>query len=492
MQLVEPTLFRKRISLNTTEPPEPATAGISRYQIFVCGLALATLFHMANKNSFTNGLHHFLLTAAALLLLQKSSSIARLVFFLTLQLYEAFKMMPQVSNHWIFTTFVNLTLVQVLFSEVIRSRSFRVSKHRFFETAAPILRIELIILYFFAVFHKLNSGFFATDVSCAADFFKAQVPQWLLPATDAVVWFNIYGTLVIESLIPLLLVFRKTRNLGLFIGFAFHCLLAFNPLNGFYDFSSIVFALYFVFTDASFTERVNRFAFRVRQRKNGVKAYLQSLSFSPRNLALFIGLILSIAGGMHLLSKLFPDYFRYVLWTVYSFGVIVLFAQSWLVPSRLPAQERNYFKIARLAFVLMPLVTFLNGLCPYLGLKTENSFSMFSNLRTEGGVTNHYLVPTSVQLFDFQKDVVLIQSSDNPTFQRLAREGKMMTFYTFRQHVQNEKPGRVNYVRNGRPATFSYATASRNDELLQKPSYLLATLLRFRYFRPAGQQPCAH
>ena len=53
-----------------------------------------------------------------------------------------------------------------------------------------------------------------------------------------------------------------------------------------------------------------------------------------------------------------------------------------------------------------PLLVVLNGMCPYLGLKTDSSFAMFSNLRTEPGFANHLVMPHGPQPFGFQGDLV--------------------------------------------------------------------------------------
>ena len=46
-----------------------------------------------------------------------------------------------------------------------------------------------------------------------------------------------------------------------------------------------------------------------------------------------------------------------------------------------------------------------------MGLKTQANYSMFSNLRTEGGQTNHFLVPAGrFFLSDYQNDLVRVES----------------------------------------------------------------------------------
>ena len=56
----------------------------------------------------------------------------------------------------------------------------------------------------------------------------------------------------------------------------------------------------------------------------------------------------------------------------------------------------------------------LNALAPYLGLKTVATWTMFSNLRVEGGRTNHMFIPVSIQIFPFLRDVCLVEQTDQP------------------------------------------------------------------------------
>ena len=58
------------------------------------------------------------------------------------------------------------------------------------------------------------------------------------------------------------------------------------------------------------------------------------------------------------------------------------------------------------------VVLVVNALCPYLGLKTDTSFEMFSGLRTEPGAANHLVVPGSVRVFDAQEPVQVLAATD--------------------------------------------------------------------------------
>ena len=472
---------------NRADTVDNAADDTTRYAIFCVLWAIATLFHMAQSRIYTSQLHYVLLTLAALALILKPVSTLRLLVLIALQLYEVFFRLPDISNHWLFTTFVNLTIIQALLYLLVKQGSFRINKTDFIRIFAPVVRVELLLLYFFVVLHKLNWAFFTPSASCAVLLFKAQHVEALLPDSAALTLANIYLTIVIETLIPVLLCFRKTRNTGLLIGLVFHCIIAFNSYNGFYDFSSMVFAAYFLFTDYKFSNNVLSVYRKLNQKRVAVKQ--QFTRFSVKNIMLWFALF---SGGLLLLrltSKEFGDYSQ-ALWGGYSFLYILIFILS-LSRNYSPRPARS-FALKNASFFLFPLLVFLNGISPYIGLKTESSFAMFSNLRTEGGVTNHLFIPVSTQVFDFQKDMIEVLSSSDPELRQYAAQGKLLTFFQFKNRIADVRPARVTYVRGGQRRTFALATAPPGDELLRKSPALLRKLLRFRLINKVDPQPCQH
>lgn len=57
----------------------------------------------------------------------------------------------------------------------------------------------------------------------------------------------------------------------------------------------------------------------------------------------------------------------------------------------------------------------LNSVSPYLGIKTQATWTMFSNLRVEGGVSNHFLIPSSFQLFGYTSECITVTRTDVPS-----------------------------------------------------------------------------
>ena len=65
-------------------------------------------------------------------------------------------------------------------------------------------------------------------------------------------------------------------------------------------------------------------------------------------------------------------------------------------------------------FWVLPALLVFDGINPYLGLKTDTAFAMYSNLRSEGGRTNHLIWRHPLDLGNYQEDLVQIVESNDP------------------------------------------------------------------------------
>lgn len=470
-------------NLRSDSPP-----GNLQFRVFAILWAIATLFHMAHSSIFNTQLNLALLTLAAFFVIFRPS-LAGFISLIILQLFDAFFRMPFTTNHWIFTAFVNATVLHVLLFLMIRNRSFKVAEGQFFKSFAPVIRLEVIILYFFAVFHKLNSGFFTPTTSCATDLLKAQHIDQVIPLNEEIFAINAWFTLIVEISIPVLLCFRQTRNAGVLIGLIFHCILSYSTYNAFYDFSAMMFAAYFVFLNPAFSIKLSR----VRQRLASAQKSLIN-RFSIPKLLYVIFFTLACLGAIYILNKgmdTSKTVHLYFFWTVYSILFATCFINYVLFGRAIKDNADRRFGMLHWSFMIMPVVVFVNGTLPYIGLKTENSYAMFSNLRTEGGRTNHFIVPARIQVFDFQQDVVEIVYSTDHGLQKLANENKAMVLFEFRNYVNDRKPDTVEYVLNGDNHIFLNGE-STSAKTLGKNPYVLKKLMKFRPFTLEEPQPCAH
>jgi hypothetical protein len=461
-----------------------------QFRIFAVLWAIASLFHMAHSSVFDTSLNFALLTVASLYAIFRPS-LAGFLLMIGLQVFDAFYRMPFTTNHWIFTAFVNITILHCLLYLIVRKRTFQINSGSLLKTFIPLVKIELIVLYFFAVFHKLNTGFFA-DGSCATDLLRAQHLDDFIALSPGFYKLNAYLTLVIESMIPLLLCFGRTRSFGILVGLFFHCVLSYSSYNAFYDFSSMVFAVYFLFTAPDFGLRIAENLARI---KNNILRTISPKDFTVlRLLGLVFGFLMGL-GVVYVLTKKLADsksVHLYFFWTVYSLLYFYLFIKSEYFDKRTSQRIRDkqpVFAIAHWSLLMIPLLVFVNGLSPYFGLKTENSYAMFSNLKTENGSTNHFVMPASFQVFNYQKDVVDVVSSSDPNLQKLANANLSMVWFEFKNYLNEHRPAEVIYIRNGTTEIY------RKDDKSTHPgknNYALAKLMKFRAFNKDGAQPCSH
>ncbi|MES2874036.1 MAG: hypothetical protein V4708_09960 [Bacteroidota bacterium] len=456
---------------------------LTQFKIFTVLWSVATLFHMAYAGVFEEKLNYALLTLAALYVIFKPGNVKGFFILMLLQLYDVFFLLPEVNNHWLFTAFVNLTIIQALIYQLIKQKSFYIDRSRWFELFAPILRFEVLILYFFAVFHKLNSDFLDPQVSCASVLLEAQ-NKFNWPIRSELFALAGYFTLVIETIIPLLLCFKKTRKSGILIGVLFHSVLAYSSYNGYFDFSSMMFALYFLFADRPLS-------FFIAQKYSQLKSVQLFESFSFTKLAVTFFTIVVSLGFLHFLVRLFPefpDFNLYIFWLTYNLVFLYLFVKYYMMKPE--SESTRYFSTPAIAFLIMPIMVFINGMSPYLGLKTESSYSMFSNLRTEGGVSNHYLIPANYQIFNFQKEYVELISSSDAFLQKAANEKSRMVLFHFHRYLLAKKPAKVEYLLNGKKEVY-VASGTGTTRPIPKDFYLFTKLFNFRLYKD-GPQPCGH
>jgi hypothetical protein len=138
----------------------------------------------------------------------------------------------------------------------------------------------------------------------------------------------------------------------------------------------------------------------------------------------------------------------------------------------------------------MITIVLLNGLCPYLGIKTEMSYSMFSNLRTEQGKSNHFLIRKVLHLDGYADDVVTILHSSDPKMQWYADNGFGITFFELRSYASKHKDISLRYLRSG--IRYELTFAGDDPELATPIPILQRKLLGFRPVTLGEQVGCQH
>ncbi len=402
---------------------------------------------------------------------------------------------PDTPNHQLLFAIASATVL-CAFPFAWRRRRGRPGPQAWLESFAPVLRVELLCLYFFGVLQKLNRDYFDTTVSCAVNTFVGVAPAWmdaLATSSQASRTALIIGSLTVESLVPFLLVFGRSRRAGIALAVLFHGFLGMR----FYAFTTGLLAFYALFVSPALWDAA---AARIAERR--ARSPWAARVISPGAAKLMTLLVVAAFGVAGALVDAGAD------------GAAVarigypLAAGAWIALLGLPlawvlgapslaakfADDGPGRLRHALALLIFPALVLFHGFTPYLGLRTVPAFSMFSNLRTEGGLTNHWFMPNrALRIAGFQEDLVTVLSAQDEELLRFARRPRR-TFYDFRLRIQRmaaagKRDIAVSYRRGGELTSLS--AAERDPELMAPVPLWQRKWLKFRPVPIASQRECS-
>lgn len=257
----------------------------------------------------------------------------------------------------------------------------------------------LIALYLVTALHKMNEGWTVPRYSCCTLMLTGVLAlpplRWLLPLVPMGV--APLAATATELTIPLLL-HMQWRQLTAFIGCGFHLVLCqmLSPMSV-YPFSALMAPIY------------------VWVVPDHVGAILEMCRPWVALIAVVFALVSSVWTQL-MASDLavgetpfeYPPYGMWapgVVWCNFAFVAIIT---STVVTKGSP--ERPSVRTRR--GLLPGLATFLLGLCPYLGIRNYPALAMFSNLRTEGGLSNHHFIRDDFDVIGWQRDYVTLHETD--------------------------------------------------------------------------------
>jgi hypothetical protein len=228
--------------------------------------------------------------------------------------------------------------------------------------------------YAIAAFHKLNSGFFDPEVSCASVGMDVLGQNWSIPAlgTKSLAWLWPFVFIGVETAVTVLL---RVRTLaGIALALATHI-----PL-------TIVFAPSFAFT--MIVGWVCLFDERQLHR-------LADVLIERYKLILPLGTLLGLAS--------FALYMRdhWVVYVDWSFKEVLLWIGLVWALAALPRfpTAMPVLRPSKVGWALVAIWV-AHGLVVYTGLEFHHTGAMLSNLRVDHGCWNHYLVPESARVVE--------------------------------------------------------------------------------------------
>jgi hypothetical protein len=421
-----------------------------RFGLFSALLALALILHQLWWNGFEVPSPHFGVVLAAFWVLLHPTSVARLLTMLALEVVAVWLDMPGAGSHTLLVAVCGASVLLYAAGATASARRLP-DPAVFFTRIAPFLRVSLLVLYAAAALAKMNSGYVDAAVSCAAAMLPSVV--WFDPSLVDAPWLfapAMWGSVLIEAALPVLLVLPRTRAAGLILGTAFHLVLA---LAGNVPFSSIALAFYVAFLPPGLASRMRAVA--LARRPSWAGAWI-----GPAALATLAGLW--TLGGM--ITDAEPSSATTaVAWGTRLVVVAVVLAAAALALAARRAGGRRArpgrlgLRLAHPAFIAGVGLLVLNAMAPYLGLKTESAFTMFSNLQTEAGSWNHAFIPESVRVFGYQDELVRVTASDDPTLVRRTSRGTRMVRFELERHLRRNPGVRATWTDGSVPPRTAVA-----------------------------------
>lgn len=470
----------------------------NRKSVFTVMWIVSIFFHMIHRSDIVSGIFPLLTVLSGLFVLHKPNDTIRLVIFSLFHACVYIIHAPNTANHSFFAFIVDLTIIIIYGLNFFKSNRFD-----YFSYLNALLRSFTIILYFFAVFHKLNWNYLDFS-SCGGTMLldpilskASRISFFSDMSTDVVTslrYASIYASLTLEILIPFFLLNRRLSWVGCLLGVILHGTLGFIY---FWHFSPMLYALYILFLPDSFYRKI----FEV----------INKFKIAQKNVVRIIGFLILVVLMLYVLKFHYPEIemelgdFSRKSGRNWSFGLSIRTLIGW-IPFIIYTLLFTYFllsfnkkddnyslKPVTGIYYIFPLILVINGFSPYLGLKTHHSFSMFSGLMTHGNTNNHLFMP-NIDFLKTQNDIVTPAFQNHSNFAKELRWSKdeNLVFYELQKRITELKQKgyqgiELNYWRNGKETHIKNA---ENDTNLIIPITWLDK--KFRIFQeiPINSKGC--
>lgn len=371
---------------------------------------------------------------------------------------------PTIGNHWILAGAISgLALVARPWS----------GDDDWWRRFAPGARMALLVFYSFAAFAKLNSGFFDPVVSCSRFFANQSLSLWQLPEVGAgspVAEPLAWVTALVELSVPLLLICKRTRSIGVWLGVAFHLLLTLDLVQHFFDFTMVLVPLFLLFAPAGTLATLDRRLPRLRRPTERIWIVIGALmvlatTLGPTDSLVVLGLLAT-----------------WLAWLV----LLVVLVRA-LVLHR-PAVDNSSLSFRPTSFAALAIIALVvvNGLSPYLELKSSFGFNMYSNLVTAGGETNHFVVPGTLELRDDQSTLAIVLASSDDGLAEYIDSGFGLPLANLRDYFADHLDISATFVVDGE--TIELERVGDHPEWLDRRHWALERFAPFRAV-PVGDMP---
>jgi len=356
-----------------------------------------------------------------------------LIFLVGALAIDAVLQAPMFSNHTMLKNFLLLGMLAAGLQTIISQDDWA----SFMQRIALCGRWLLIGMYFFGVLHKVNTDFLDPENSCATALWLAMPFPSIITESTFIHITGIWATFIVEGAIVALLIWRRTRHLGIFFGIGFHALLALSGYAFYATFSTLTIALHCLFLPPLAHRRISEHPL-----------FTRALSWlrTPAGWAV-IALVTVVLAGYAAIGMYIATALGWLLLIIIPFAVMVLKTGR----DRTDGERSDPALPLRPAWVPLLGVLFLfNGFTPYLGLKTAQSFNMFANLHLEDGRSNHLIFSNPPGPYGYLEDLVEITySSGVPWFAYIRSQDLRIVYYDLLNHMERAGDGAIVSFRRG-------------------------------------------
>jgi hypothetical protein len=471
-----------------------ATTWVHGVVAFAPVWSAAMLFSLAGDRNvlmFRSGVLLFALSwgaiAVAIALMVRPRFTNLLYVLAGLMIARYVLLLPVASNNKTISLFMNSAILVCAAQAAwigLRDTEFRDVTY---ERMRLIARALLAVMYFYGIFHKINTDFFDPRVSCAVALYEPWASGFGLAGNPIGHQIAIWSTFIIETITIVSLYWKRYFAVGLLFGLMFHFVIPISTYSWYMDFSALVLALYILSipreVSGEFYERCAKIFRSSRARFGTFGIALPFVTVGTVTL-LIVGTAAIRAKNVETVFQVYSSVWV-LFWAIYGGITMVLLASVAL--NHLP--WRGQVGAPQPLWIYgLPAILFLSCLSPYIGLKTESSIAMFSNLHTEGGTTNHLLFDKPPYLFDYQKDVVEIIATSSPALMPVAAKHDALVWFDLQQHLRWNAEHWVTYRRNGK--VYEKVTAATLDA--PPPTLLERKFLIFKTVDFDRPKACTH
>ncbi|MBP2234009.1 hypothetical protein J2Z31_000499 [Sinorhizobium kostiense] len=394
--------------------------------------------------------------------------------------------LPVASNNKTITAVMNGAILLSAAVLYLRAGRGAIDRMALYDQVRVVARSLLAIMYFYGIFHKINTDFLDPTVSCAVGLYVPLARPFGLEDNLFGRYLAIYATFIIEGIAIISLYWKRYFAIGFILALVFHYIIPISAYSWYMDFSSLVFALYVLSIPMPASEMLYGISLKVA---NGLRENFGRIGTLLPGLAL----MLNAAAIVMLLTLGFPE--RSFDMVVHSVWILVwavtggaaMIVLTYVALQNLPCENVSAPRPPTWVYVV-PCLFFVSCWSPYLGLKTESSINMFSNLHTEAGQTNHLLFSKPPYLFNYQNEVVKVADSSEQRWVRESQAGNYHILHDLKLRLRWNPDAWVTYMKDGVTVTRATA-ASLADEM---PNILERKLLIFKLVDFSRPKVCTH